>query len=222
MTQKEIMCMKKHTLNVSCLNWSNDSKSLVSGGFDNSCRLWSIDSVGRLLQTFETDGFVQCVQFEHHYPASSTPCFYYGTSRNILGFCDTRMAGGMSSPVSAGSNSDSSHRGAFTITNEGMVNSLHVFQDGVHVLTGDSLGYLKTWDIRQRACVQSHLNEPTGKPISHITTARRFVERSGEEPRFMGVNSYDNVLRIWDRGIMPVPDSTAYRLGMHKIRNGLR
>jgi WD40 repeat protein len=111
-----------------------------------------------------------------------------------LGFTDPR------SPTSA-----------MTILNDSMVNTLHVFHDGIHVLTGDSLGALKTWDTRNRACIQTQLNEPTQKPISHITTAGR---GDGEEPRWLGVSSYDNVVRVWDRGISPLPDATRYRLGL--------
>jgi WD40 repeat protein len=100
-----------------------------------ACKLWSLDSPGKLIDSFETDGFVQCVQFSH-----DSPSFYYGTSRNILGFTDPRT------PTAA-----------MTILNDSMVNTLHVFHDGIHVLTGDSLGALKTWDTRNRACIQTQL-----------------------------------------------------------------
>jgi COMPASS component SWD3 len=156
-----------------------------------SCKLWNLESPGstKLVDSFETDGFVQCVQF-----SPDAPSFYYGTSRNILGFADPR-----------------SSTSAMTIQNDAMVNTLHVFQSGYHVLTGDSLGALKTWDTRNKACIQTQLNELTQKPISHIATSGR---GHGEEPRWLGVSSYDNIVRIWDRGISPQPDATRYRLGI--------
>ena len=43
------------------------------------------------------------------------------------------------------------------------------FRDGVHVLTADALGTLKTWDLRTGLCIQEFLNELNHKPISHIT-----------------------------------------------------
>lgn len=39
------------------------------------------------------------------------------------------------------------------------------------------------------ACVGEHLNEPSKKPISHISTSFAEVD---EEPRYIAVNSYDN------------------------------
>lgn len=76
------------------------------------------------------------------------------------------------------------------IRNESMVNTISVFQDGSHVVSGDATGNIKTWDTRTGRCVLSVLNEPTKKPISHISLCPSEV--SDEEPRLMAVNSYDN------------------------------
>lgn len=92
------------------------------------------------------------------------------------------------------------------IRNDSMVNTLQVYRDGIHVVSGDSLGFLKTWDVRAQKCIQTHSNDQTRKPISHIATV--VGTDDDEESRYIGVNSYDNgktfpnslVLRIWDRG----------------------
>lgn len=39
---------------------------------------------------------------------------------------------------------------AVFIRNDAMINTLYVSRDGVHVTTGDSQGYLKVWDVRNR------------------------------------------------------------------------
>jgi COMPASS component SWD3 len=35
------------------------------------------------------------------------------------------------------------------IKNDAMVNTLYVSRNGIHVITGDSFGMLKVWDIRK-------------------------------------------------------------------------
>ena len=57
--------------------------------------------------------------------------FISGTSRKVLAIVDTRK------PDSA-----------LIMRNDGMVNSLYVCRDGQSAITGDSLGYIKTWDMR--------------------------------------------------------------------------
>ncbi|KAG0245033.1 hypothetical protein BGW41_004290 [Actinomortierella wolfii] len=91
---------------------------------------------------------------------------------------------------------------------------LYVYHDGVTVMTGDSSGYLKTWDMRTGGVLQTVLNEPTRKPISHITVSKQrggessrggntFIEGEELESRWLAVNSYDNVIRVYDRGFEP-------------------
>lgn len=36
------------------------------------------------------------------------------------------------------------------VTNDAMINTLYVSRDGVHVITGDSKGAVKVWDVRAR------------------------------------------------------------------------
>jgi len=74
--------------------------------------------------------------------------FYYGTSRNVLGMIDVRSASSVypernefqSLPISPD----------VQLTNDAMVNTLYVSRDGIHVITGDSRGAVRVWDVRAR------------------------------------------------------------------------
>lgn len=58
---KEIHCLHGHSLNVSDVDWSATSDELLSGGYDQTCRVWDVE--GRAIESVDSDGFVQCVQF---------------------------------------------------------------------------------------------------------------------------------------------------------------
>ncbi|RGB35913.1 WD40-repeat-containing domain protein [Rhizophagus diaphanus] len=178
--QKEQACLKGHNLNVSDVCWSNDSTSILSGSYDQTCKLWDIET-SRYIHSFECEGFVQCIMFN---PADNN-VFASGTSRKILTIMDIRKPDN-----------------ALKFKNDGMINSLYICREGQNIITGDSNGYLKTWDIRAGSALQSFLNESTKKPISCVAVSKR-GHGNDEEPRYMAVNSYDNVIRIYDRGIEP-------------------
>ncbi|KAL1918341.1 uncharacterized protein VTP21DRAFT_3001 [Calcarisporiella thermophila] len=179
-TQKELVCLKGHNLNISDLSWSNDSTLLLSGAYDQTCKMWNIETE-KLVYNFHSEGFVQCVMFD----PQDNQIFYNGTSRNVLALCDIRKPGE-----------------AMVKRNDSMINSLYVCRDGIHVITGDATGYIKTWDMRIGNCVQTFQNESSKKPISHIAVCQR-TDDVYEEPRYMAVNSYDNVIRVYDRGLEP-------------------
>ncbi|KAF9365893.1 hypothetical protein BGX34_007701 [Mortierella sp. NVP85] len=161
--QNEVYVLKGHGLNISDLAWGYDSSLLLSAAYDKTCKLWDVES-GRLLDSFEGEGFVQCVRFHpqgkwHHYTMAR-----------------------------------------------------YVYHDGLTVISGDSSGYLKTWDIRMGRVQQSILNEPTKKPISHIAVSKQrggsmdsidLADTEEQESRWLAVNSYDNVIRVYDRGFEP-------------------
>jgi WD40 repeat protein len=76
----------------------------------------------------------------------------------------------------------------------------YVYHDGLTVISGDSSGYLKTWDMRTGKVLQAILNEPTKKPISHLAISKQrgaldgvsLAETEEPESRWLAVNSYDN------------------------------
>jgi len=178
-TGKKLKQMIKHTMNVTDLCWSNDSLKLISGSFDQTCKLWDLES-GKMINSFDFQGFVQCVK----YNPKDNNIFLCGTTKKMIIMKDIRKP-----------------NDSFVIENNSMINSIYVYNDGSYVLTGDSLGYLKTWDIRTGKCVNSILNEQKGQPISHITVSKKFYD--DEEPRYLSVNSYDNIIRVYDRGFSP-------------------
>eukprot|EP00297_Palpitomonas_bilix_P003221 CAMPEP_0113892392 /NCGR_PEP_ID=MMETSP0780_2-20120614/15388_1 /TAXON_ID=652834 /ORGANISM="Palpitomonas bilix" /LENGTH=558 /DNA_ID=CAMNT_0000882319 /DNA_START=379 /DNA_END=2055 /DNA_ORIENTATION=+ /assembly_acc=CAM_ASM_000599 len=87
---------------------------------------------------------------------------------------------------------------SITFQNNAKINSLYVTHDSLNILTGDSRGSLKFWDIRHQQCIRSINVSEEGKKraISHVTCA---VTPAGEEMKYIAVNSYDNVLRVYDR-----------------------
>lgn len=54
--------MKKHSLNVSDLSWFSDSSQLLSGAYDQTCKVWDTET-GKLVESYASEGFVQCVMF---------------------------------------------------------------------------------------------------------------------------------------------------------------
>ncbi|KAI9325055.1 WD40-repeat-containing domain protein [Zopfochytrium polystomum] len=187
---REVQGLRKHAVTISDVKWSSDSAELLSGGYDQTCKIWDVES-GKMVDSYECEGFVQAVSFS---PIDRNIMFY-GTSRNVLGILDRRKPDA-----------------ALTIRNDSMVNSLYVFPDAMSVLSADASGCLKTWDVRDGRSCHSFVNEPTKKPISHITVCD---DKSDDGPRYLAVNSYDNVLRVYDRGFAP-PDSS-YRL-LHALK----
>ncbi|KAK3815834.1 MAG: WD40-repeat-containing domain protein [Linnemannia gamsii] len=192
--QNELYVLKGHGLNISDLAWGHDSTLLLSGAYDKTCKLWDVES-GKQLDSFEGEGFVQCVRFH----PQDNHIFFSGTTRNMLTMIDTRKD---SNPTSGS---------AISIKNDTMVNSIYVYHDGLTVISGDSSGYLKTWDVRTGKVLQSILNEPTKKPISHLAISKQrgaldgvsLAETEEPESRWLAVNSYDNVIRVYDRGFEP-------------------
>ncbi|KAF9182031.1 hypothetical protein BGZ51_005003 [Haplosporangium sp. Z 767] len=192
--QNGLYVLKGHTLNISDLAWSHDSTMLLSAAYDKTCKLWDIES-GKQIDSFDGDGFVQCVRFHPQgkscwksHPDNNN-IFFHGTTRNMLTMVDTRR-----------DNSGASSGSAMALKNDAMVNSIYVYHDGLTVISGDSVGYIKTWDMRTGKILQSILNEPTKKPISHIAVSKQRGLLSGvglaeaEEPesRWLAANSYDN------------------------------
>ncbi|KAJ8327186.1 hypothetical protein BDV3_000310 [Batrachochytrium dendrobatidis] len=175
--QKEVHTLRGHTLNVSDLSWSSDSTELLSGAYDQTCKIWDTE-LGRLVESFDSEGFVQCVMFS----PQDKHIFFSGTSRSILCVTDRR------DPTAA-----------ITMRNDSMVNSLYVSNCGQYVISGDAAGCIRTWDIRTGKSV---LNESIKKPISHIACCRSTTDKD-EDFRYMAVNSYENVIRVYDRGFTP-------------------
>jgi COMPASS component SWD3 len=175
--QKEVACLAEHQLNVSDLAWSSDSTELMSVGFDSAAKLWDVNKA-ECVRTFTATGFLQAVQFS---PADKNLVFLSGTSKEILVF-DKRQ----NHPI-------------LTFTNDAMINTIYVYNDGKFFLSGDSEGNIKLWDVKSPGGpIDKVENEEGHKPISHLHLSS--ARLPGEEGQYLAVNSFDNVLRVYDRG----------------------
>ncbi len=82
------------------------------------------------------------------------------------------------------------------LKNDDLINSLYVYTDGSAVVSGDGKGAVKTWNIAEGNVIEiaTHIM-PDNKPISHIEVS----PSHNSEGNLMVVNSYDNILRVYER-----------------------
>jgi len=106
--------------------------------------------------------------------------FYVGSTDNFLYYYDKRQQTCIG-----------------TIKNDSHVNSICVLRDGLNLITGDGKGFLKTWDIRTKNCLSKLQNDKHNKPISHCHIS---VKGTYGEAKYLAVNSFDNVLRVYEFG----------------------
>jgi len=98
----------------------------------------------------------------------------------------------------------------------------------LQAVSGDQQGALKTWDLRRLSCTNCMYVGETRKPISHLELSEEMPQSraawetsaaassSAHQPatarlfssRLLAVNSYDNVLRLYDAPVRggPQPD----------------
>ncbi|ETW07291.1 hypothetical protein, variant [Aphanomyces invadans] len=200
--QQQLASLGQHSQLVIDVSWSNDSRSLLSASYDHTVKLWDVEKAS-MTSSVGVNGLVQTVSFN---PADND-MYFIGTSQRNVHVLDVR--------------SGVTH----TWANDAMVNSLHVCSDGNTLLTGDSKGFVKTWDIRRNGCVDdmSLLNDEGHHAISHVHASP--AGRQGDEDgRYLAVNSYDNILRVYDRGSKLIsraqdPIQLAYYVTGHKNKN---
>lgn len=145
---KELFVFKRHLLSVSEVCWSRDCKDLLSAGFDQSCKLWDIDS-GKLVASFECEGFLQSVQF------SDKNIFAVCSTRKQIAVFDRRMS-----------------EKAILFQCFSIPTSLKSLMDGTILLCGDNMGNLSSFDFKTLK-LREKLVE--GKPISGIATNDQFL-----------------------------------------------
>lgn len=187
-----------HRAQVVALEWASDSRHLVTGGFDQYASHWDIASATALAR-FPCLGLVNAVTVS---PADDA-LFFAATASRVVHLFDRRVA-----PRSSRSPDDPT----VALRNSHVINTVHVQLDGVLIQTGDSGGAIKTWDVRMlnasqlsttgndrpTGLVHEMLNDPNGSAITHIHDSPP-VGADGQG-RFMAVNSYDDYLRVYDRG----------------------
>lgn len=204
-TQREVQCFQEHQQNVADVDWSSDGAHLLSGGFDHCVKDWDVVA-GKAVHSYsELQGFIQTVRFN---PADNVIFLAGSTSKNIY-VLDRRL--------------QSSGGVAMLLTGDAKVGALVTSPSGNTCLSGDSHGAMKRWDLRTKACVEIVYNEDGHKPITSLSTSSASSDACNEEGVHLAVNSYDNVLRVYDR--YSVTEQPPLKLGnlrlVHAI-NGTR
>ncbi|KAJ2310661.1 hypothetical protein IWW54_003070 [Coemansia sp. RSA 2705] len=174
--QKTLAVLEGHQQSVFDVAWRQDSAAVVSAAFDRTCVEWDV-ATGAAARRLSCDGLVQCARYSTHNPR----VIYSGDSSGFIAIHDTRQPG----------------QDATRLSNDGaMVNTIFCFSDETRLVSGDRNGEIKMWDVRIGRFMR--LISADGQPhqaISHISVVRN--EKSGTE--YMAANSYDNVLRVYDR-----------------------
>eukprot|EP00033_Pygsuia_biforma_P001413 GCRY01001597.1.p1 GENE.GCRY01001597.1~~GCRY01001597.1.p1 ORF type:complete len:448 (+),score=98.08 GCRY01001597.1:307-1650(+) len=199
--QNEEAELKKHQLNVVDLYWANDSSHVLSGGYDHLVNEWNLESQ-KLTFIKPLRGMVQAVRYS---PASNSIIFA-GTSSKHIEVLDKRQPKGE----------------GLQIQNNAMVSSLYVYRDGLYFMSGDSEGCIKTWDARKNGTWLRSFSAGSGNhPLTHLHVCPPGVDRENDEGRYLAVNSYDSVLRVYDRDSFEdgMPKLHAWARGGHKNRN---
>ncbi|KAJ2549475.1 hypothetical protein EV175_004437, partial [Coemansia sp. RSA 1933] len=191
--QKQTAVLNGHQQTAFDVAWRYDSTALVSAGFDRTCIEWDLEAKQPVTH-LSCDGLVQCVRYSTHNPR----IVYSGDSSGFISIHDLRQP-----------------QGATKLSNDGsMVNTIYCFNDETRLVSGDRNGEIKMWDVRIGRFMRLVNSSSQSHAISHISVVKN--EKSGTE--YMAANSYDNVLRVYDRVDDPsVPTPRA----IHELR-GIR
>lgn len=188
-----------HRAAVVAVEWTFDSARAVTGGLDQSVAEWDVEAtINDPVSRFLSNGLVNSVSVS---PANDALVFV-GTSKGIVHLFDRRVDPRVAGPAWEQST---------LVENDSSVNTIHVTLDGSRFITGDHHGAIKTFDLRMAGSGKANdvgkrtaplidvtYNDDTHSPITHIHTS---PPTSGEDyGRFMAVNSYDNYIRMYDRG----------------------
>lgn len=204
-TQREVQCFQEHQQNVSDVDWSSDGAHLLSGGFDHCVKEWDVVA-GKAVHSYsELQGFIQTVRFS---PADNVIFLAGSTSKHVY-VLDRRL--------------QSSGGVAMLLTGDAKVGALVMSPSGNSCLSGDSHGAMKLWDLRTKACVETVYNEDGHKPITSLSTSSGNPDAASESGVHLAVNSYDNVLRVYDRfSVAEQPPSKLGALRLVHAVNGTR
>jgi len=216
---RQQLVLDGHILNVVDIYFSSGSNSsITTASYDKTLKVFDLSS-GKATSTFTTPaGFPQCVVSHQHHHYCGT------TANSILLFDDRSGGGGSGSGnVRSGSGSGGDGVGAALVIRNasgggsgggggggGMINGIRFIDnvDGMNpttatptpitftttLVTADSNGYLRFWDIR--ADHQSCFHEICVAPntcLSHVAVAAADSVKS-----IMAVNAYDDILRVYN------------------------
>lgn len=235
-----------HRAPVVTVEWTDPSagRRLLTGGYDASAAEWDVDAGCTVpLGRYPTRGIVNAVSVA----AGNPHIFFAATARCAVHFFDRRAAsrGGSGPSSSAPSQSAGSislsaaarapcDESTVILENDSSVNTVHVEYDGFRIITGDHAGAIKTWDLRMvtnraaassgagvfkakpASLIDTTFNDPQRKPITHVHSSPPGIE--DDNGRCLAVNSYDNYLRVYDRGAFLFGTKSAALKPLHSLR----
>lgn len=219
-----------HRAPVVAVEWTDPSagRRLLTGGYDASAAEWDVDAgVTVPLGRYPTRGIVNAVSVSvgnphiffvataraavHLFDRRAAPRGGNGSSTSSAGA--SHPAGVMPLSAAARAPCDES---TVIVDNDASVNTVHVEYDGFRIITGDHAGAMKTWDLRMitnraaassgtgvfkakpASLIDATFNDPQRKPITHVHSSPPGI--GDDNGRCLAVNSYDNYLRVYDRG----------------------
>ncbi|KAG9311570.1 hypothetical protein JVU11DRAFT_7778 [Chiua virens] len=154
-----------HTDDITCLEFSPDSKLLASGARDKTIQLWSLESAQRTHKLTAHEGPVTVITFM---PDSQRLCS--GSEDNLLVLWDVntgKVVRGMMG-----------HRAGIT--------ALDVSRDGTMVVTGSQDHSVKVWDVRSGSCTRtlSRAHKKVVRSVHFFDHDKQFLSVSdGTDPR---------------------------------------
>lgn len=184
--KQQAQSLSEHSSVVSGVSWNAESTGLASGSFDHSLKYWDI-ATGNTSSTHTTEGYILTVAVD----PSDSNLLYAGTSTGCTSVFDRRQQ----EVVTQLEATPGCH-----------VNSIYVFKTGGGILAGDSSGLVTTWDVRGRNSI--HQFRASNLAVSHVHCSQ--PSQGDLEGRFISVNSYDEVLRVYRRAMPNHRDSNAH------------
>ncbi|KAJ9452085.1 putative WD repeat-containing protein K04G11.4 [Diplonema papillatum] len=217
---EEKVKMTGHSMMVSSISWAPDTSALASASFDSTCRLWDV-SVGCCTAEFSSQENAFLLATAWH--ATDTSVFLASSSNASVYWYDKRSAPKAAQEVqhSCMVNSIQALRGGQVVLGDkfGCITTWDPRMLSQHVARTDSPDLPETPrrevsssslagpatpsnTIVQRGAklpgTASSFQATTAKAqVSHVCTPSTGPE--DEQDRFLAVNAYDNILRIYDR-----------------------
>ncbi|KAJ5080188.1 hypothetical protein M0811_03672 [Anaeramoeba ignava] len=187
--QKPFVLSKLHSEVISDIKWSYNSDFLLSGGYDHIVNIFDVGK-SELAHSFfiEEPGLIQTVEFS----SENENIIYVGSSNKSIYLFDARSSNNSKSSIISEIKANSS------------VNTLASLPTNNHLLlAGTSKGILEIFDLRKKkSCLESIQN--SSEPISHISVSQNKMKDISYGEFFIGLNSYDNVIRVYESSKMKV------------------
>jgi len=173
----EKIVFSAHNQLVSDVKWNCSSERVFSGSFDRTVCIWDAkETRNSPLSQIQMGGMVMSLAADRNQPNLS----YVSTIHGDLRIVDER---------------DPLQQTKFTGECDGVVKALYIPLNRQDVLlSGSTNGIIQKWDLRSGKLISpdSILNDPGGRPITSIVTT------GTETSAMVAVNSYDNILRVYD------------------------